>query len=310
MPQISVIIPTYKHRDFVLATLDSVFAQTFTDIEIIVVNDGSPDDTAKVLRPLASSGHIRYIEQSNEGQAAARNRGLAEAHGEFIAFLDDDDLWPADKLEWQLKALKENPYTVFIYGAVSRVDKDFGLSIPPVPQQNLPPNENTTSGCVHEDFLRRNWLHSPGQALMRMEAVRRVNGFDETIWGADDYDLYIRLAEQGPILYNDHVSLYYRQHAQNASKNIKRMYQNVGTVRVKHLGRLPHGKNKHLWLANYHYWRCVYLPQAVEAVQVELTQDRQSAKRRWLEALGMLPGPSHCRQMFYLFRHLWLKPLS
>src|SRR5271170_3450676 len=99
---VSVVIPTYNHRDFVVEALESVFAQTFTDYEVIVVNDGSPDDTAAVLRPYIESGRIRYIEQENRGQAGARNRGLAEARGEFVAYLDDDDLWLRDKLAWQV----------------------------------------------------------------------------------------------------------------------------------------------------------------------------------------------------------------
>ena len=97
MATVSVIIPTYNHVDYVAETLETVFAQTFGDYEVIVVNDGSPDGTAEVLRPSREAGRIRYIEQANAGQAAARNRGLAEARGEFIAFLDDDDLWPPDK---------------------------------------------------------------------------------------------------------------------------------------------------------------------------------------------------------------------
>ena len=115
-PCVSVIIPTYKHQDFVLATLDSVFAQTFTDYEVIVINDGSPDDTAEVLLPLAEAGRIRYIEQKNTGQSIARNRGIAEAQGEFIALLDDDDLWPPDKLEWQVEALRRQPDVALIAG--------------------------------------------------------------------------------------------------------------------------------------------------------------------------------------------------
>ncbi len=81
LPVVSVVIPTYKHAEYVLATLESVFAQTFTSYEVIVVNDGSPDNTAAKLQPLVDAGRIRYFEQPNAGQSAARNRGLAEARG-------------------------------------------------------------------------------------------------------------------------------------------------------------------------------------------------------------------------------------
>ena len=142
---VSVIVPTYKHRDFVLATLDSVFAQTFTDYEVIVVNDGSPDDTADVLRPLAEAGRIRYVEQENQGQAAARNRGIAQARGEFVALLDDDDLWPPDKLEWQVGCLRADPTAVAAYGYRETFGTEAG---------NIHPQENAPSGQVWTAFLQ------------------------------------------------------------------------------------------------------------------------------------------------------------
>src|SRR5438128_5360345 len=115
-PRVSVVIPTYRRQDMIINTLESVFLQTFQDFEVIVVNDGSPDETAQLLAPLAASGRIRYLEKCNQGQAAARNRGLAEATGEFISFLDDDDLWPADKLEWQVSYLERNPSIAAVGG--------------------------------------------------------------------------------------------------------------------------------------------------------------------------------------------------
>src|SRR5439155_3912895 len=126
MPTVSIIIPTYNHRQYVLETLESVFAQTLADREIIVINDGSPDDTAEVLRPLAASGRIRYIQQANAGPSEARNRGLAEARGRFVAFLDDDDLWPADKLAWQVEALQHAPEAALIYGRYEAFYPDGG----------------------------------------------------------------------------------------------------------------------------------------------------------------------------------------
>ncbi|MGA8478958.1 MAG: glycosyltransferase family A protein [Chthoniobacterales bacterium] len=94
MPSVAVVIPTYNRSSYILETLRSVFAQTFTDYEVIVINDGSPDDTAKLLEPLVKTRRIRYFEQKNAGQASARNKGIQEAKGKFIAFFDDDDIWP------------------------------------------------------------------------------------------------------------------------------------------------------------------------------------------------------------------------
>jgi glycosyltransferase involved in cell wall biosynthesis len=115
-PVVSLVMPSYDHRKFVLGTLEPVLAQSFTGYEVIVVNDGSPDDTAGLLRPLVETGRIRYFEQENAGQPAARNRGLAECPGEFIAFLDDDDAWPADTLEWQVELLRTHAPAVGVGG--------------------------------------------------------------------------------------------------------------------------------------------------------------------------------------------------
>ena len=171
-PRISVIIPTYRHGDTVLETLDSVFAQTFTDYEVIVVNDGSPDDTAERLRPLAETGRIRYFEQPNGGQANARNRGLAEARGEFIAYLDDDDLWPPDKLEWQLDSLEERRCDV----VVGNVSYFGGVDFIPV---------WTEAGEILDfhSFFSGNMIISPGQALIRTGSLRRAGLVGRTFPG-------------------------------------------------------------------------------------------------------------------------------
>ena len=187
--QVSIIIPTYNHRDFVVETLESVFAQTFTDYEIIVVNDGSPDDTATVLQPYISNARMRYIEQPNAGQAAARNRGVAEAEGEFIAFLDDDDIWPANKLQWQVAAMSDRRYAAI--GGLAGFIED-GRRIVPTESDGMV--EYTAAA-----LFRGSPFWSPGQVLIRRSVFAAVGGLDEGIWGSDDLDLYIRVAAVGSV---------------------------------------------------------------------------------------------------------------
>src|SRR5690606_15916458 len=122
--RVSVVVPTYRHAGLVLETLDSVFAQSHEDVELIVVNDGSPDDTHEVLQPLVQAGRIRYVQQENSGQGAARNRGLAMATGEFVAFLDDDDLWYPHTLTTLVAALNERADAVMAFGDVERIHPD------------------------------------------------------------------------------------------------------------------------------------------------------------------------------------------
>jgi glycosyltransferase involved in cell wall biosynthesis len=222
-PCVSVVIPTYNHRDLVLETLGSVFAQTFTDYEVVVVNDGSPDDTGLVLRPLIDAGKIKYIEQPNAGQAAARNRGLAAAAGRYIAFLDDDDIWPSDKLESQVSLLSSSPQYPLVFG------------------RSMVLGDTVLAGAATEDrayawgdFCEHNPILSPGQVLFQEKTLRDAGGFDTKIWGADDWDLYLRLVARSAFLGSSKVALHYRWHEGNASRDSRRMRKNELKVLRRH----------------------------------------------------------------------------
>jgi glycosyltransferase involved in cell wall biosynthesis len=231
-PEVSVIVPTYRHADYVLATLDSVDRQTFTNLEIIVINDGSPDATAERLRPLAAAGRIAYHEQTNAGQAAARNRGLSLARGEFIAFLDDDDLWPPDKLAWQVDALQAHPDWVMVSGLCGHLAAD-GSHVEPADASGeiqLQPIEAMFAGST---------ITSPGQVLIRRAALEAVGGFDVNLWGTDDTDLWMRLAATGTAAQVRRTALYYRVHASNASHAAARMFWNSMRMVRKNLRLVP-----------------------------------------------------------------------
>jgi glycosyltransferase involved in cell wall biosynthesis len=231
MPSVSVIIPTYNHRDYIVRSLESVFSQTFDDHEVIVVNDGSPDDTAEVLAPYVRAGRIRYIEQPNAGQAAARNRGIREAAGAFVAFLDDDDLWPPDKLAWQVSYLASRPTAGAVGGAVDIIDEaGERLDAPALPM---------LGEIAPRDLFRGSPFLSPGQTLIRTDLLRSLGGLDERIWGADDFDLWFRIAERSTLLACPRLALHYRLHPANASKDATRMFANVLRVIRTHLRHVP-----------------------------------------------------------------------
>ena len=232
MPRVSVVIPTYGHRDYILATLDSVFSQDYTDYEIIVVNDGSPDDTEALLHPLVKAGRIRYLRQENQGQGAARNHGLRAAQGEYVALLDDDDLLPPDKLRWQVAVLDAQPETVLVYGPHMLLLADG--SIAPAPPAAHP------TGQVYRAFLEEYCIMSPGQTLIRRRDLEGVGGFDPDLWGVDDWDLYLRLAQRGEFQYVERKALFYRLHEDNASRNAVRHFENAWRAIRKHAGRDVH----------------------------------------------------------------------
>ncbi|MEL7237954.1 MAG: glycosyltransferase family A protein, partial [Planctomycetota bacterium] len=195
-PTVSVVIPAYGHAAFIGDAVRSVLDQTTREpIEIIVVNDGSPDDTAGAVRPFVDAGQVRYIEQTNAGQAAARNRGIAEASGTYVQLLDDDDVLTPGKIDRQLKCFAEHPNAVCVYGSYQRVD----AALKPLPDAT---KHAMLSGDVYDVFRESCKMLSPGQALFRRDAIDQVGGLDARIWGSDDWDLYIRLAKLGPFAFD------------------------------------------------------------------------------------------------------------
>jgi glycosyltransferase involved in cell wall biosynthesis len=236
---VSVIIPTYNRCALLQQALDSVFAQTFPDFEVIVVDDGSDDGTAAALQPLVQRGRLRVVGKANGGPSSARNRGIDEAAGEYIALLDDDDLWPPEKLAWQVAALSSNPAAVLVYGFMESFGQERRFRWPP---------PDGPTGWVRQAFLRKNWIRSPGQALIRHSALRAVGGFDATVWSADDWDLYLRLAEVGPFVYEHRHALSYRVHADNLSKRAWLLFVQAWHVHTRHAGAVPRRGEAGTWL--------------------------------------------------------------
>jgi glycosyltransferase involved in cell wall biosynthesis len=257
--KVSVIIPTYNHGTYVLKTLDSVFAQTFTDYEVIVVNDGSPDDTAELVRPLAESDRIRYFDQPNAGQAGARNRGLAEARGDFIAFLDDDDIWPSDKLEWQVFELDRRSTCGVIAGVARELCGSDGAGRI-YGKRPLGVGVNDFKEVTFEEMFKGCPFVSPGQALIRSELLRRLKGFRDSFRGTDDFDLWMRAARETQVLQSTRIALFYRVHPASASRDLQSMLVNSHKViqaNIVHV--LPGSRNRLLRNAyRYLYDYCGY----------------------------------------------------
>lgn len=175
---LSVIMPVYNGAEFLAEAVASIAAQAYQPLEIIVVDDGSTDDTAAVVQRLGAG--IRYRYQPNQGPAAARNVGLAVAQGELIAFLDVDDLWPADKLAQQFACLHANAEIQVVWGqTLLRPYQGDATEFPP-----LPPN----------------WMPLLGSLLCRRAVFARVGGFDPTMRFGEDMDWFIRLREQQVVI--------------------------------------------------------------------------------------------------------------
>lgn len=231
-PLVSVVVPTYGRGATVLRTLDSVFAQSFSDYELIVVDDGSPDDTIERMRPLAEAGRLRLVVQANAGTAAARNRGLAEARGEFIAFLDDDDLWPEDKLAWQVAFLREHADVDIVGGLVELMEADER-------PREVRYDAFRPGPVEFESLFDGNQFESPGQWVGRTEVVRELGGFDLTYRNTGDYDFLLRAARLFHVVGVHRLALRYREHASNVSKNLLPMLAESEAVVRANLGHVP-----------------------------------------------------------------------
>jgi GT2 family glycosyltransferase len=185
-PLVSVVIPTFNRCHLVQQALDSVLAQTFNDLEIIVVDDGSTDGTDQALTQYGD--RIRYVWQENQGESAARNHGIALAKGRYIAFLDSDDLWRPDKLTRQIALLERSADIGLVFCQAQMIDER-GWVIPGPPI-------GAESEHVRPDFenlCRRNFI-APSTVVMRRTLLDATGGFDETIRYGEDWDLWLRCA--------------------------------------------------------------------------------------------------------------------
>jgi glycosyltransferase involved in cell wall biosynthesis len=191
IPLVSVVIPAYQAAGFIKETLDSVFAQTFQDFEVIVVNDGSPDteELEKILEPYQD--RIVYLKQENQGPAGARNAGVRASRGEFIAPLDADDLWMPEYMAEQLKALNADPSIDMIYADALIFGNvpEAGRSL-----MELSPSEGEiTFGAL----VTRKCSVNVCVCLIRREIVFRTGLFDPAFRGTEDIDLWLRILMHG-----------------------------------------------------------------------------------------------------------------
>ncbi len=249
MPRVSIIIPTYNSAQFLPSTLDSVFQQTFRDFEVIVIDDGSTDNTREVLAPYLSQ--IHYLYQDNQERSAARNHGLAYAQGELIAFLDSDDLWLPHKLERQIKVMDEHPEVVLVFSQAYYVNSE-GKPAPFCGDWiDGRPAERIEIRSFFEDFAQGNVVYGGGStALVRREALNKAGNFDIHITHGEDWDLWWRLSRLGLFAYIPEPLIFYRVFGWKKllqRQSTERALQEHLLVIEKNLGHLPQENKNRLY---------------------------------------------------------------
>lgn len=185
---VSVLIPTYNRKAYLREAIDSVLAQTYTDYEIIVVDDGSTDGTGEALAA-AYGEQIRYVRQDNQGESVARNRGLELAQGEYVALLDSDDLWLPEKLARQMTAIETDAKVGLVFCQSWIIDGE-GRRVHDIPHgTHLRNGKLTLEGlCLH------NRISGPSTTLIRRAVLNHIGGFDPDIHFGEDWDLWLRIA--------------------------------------------------------------------------------------------------------------------
>lgn len=229
LPKVSVIIPTYNRARYICRAINSVLNQTFTDHEIIVVDDGSTDETKGVLVPF--NGKIKYIYQNNQGISGARNRGIEEARGEYIAFLDSDDWWAPEKLAEQVKVLDANPKAGIVYSRMPIINEK-GEKIGMKP-----------AGATGKNFkeLLEIWGDLPTSSVMtRRACFDKVGVFDLSLPPMEDIDMWLRIARFYDLYEIESKTLaYYARHDDQITSDRVKVYGGLVKIYTKILNNFP-----------------------------------------------------------------------
>jgi glycosyltransferase involved in cell wall biosynthesis len=236
-PVVSVIVPAYNAERYIGQALDSALRQTCRDLEVLVVDDGSQDRTAEIVRAMAQrDGRVRLLEQPNQGVASARNLALAHARGQFVAPLDADDLWHPEKLEKQvlrMAAGASQPAVVYVWS--ERIG-ECGRKLEGECRSEV-------SGQVFEDLVCHNFIGCASVPLIRRSCLKQVGGYNVSMraqhaQGCEDWDLLLRLAEKYPFAVVPEVLLAYRQVENSMCRDYASMARShqfmLGEIAQKH----------------------------------------------------------------------------
>ncbi|MHB8671183.1 MAG: glycosyltransferase family 2 protein [Acidimicrobiales bacterium] len=230
-PSVSVVIPTHNHAAFLPAALDSVLAQTLPAAEVVVVDDGSTDDTPAALDPYLRE--VLLLRQPNRGVSAARNAGIAASSSALVAFLDADDVWLPDKLARQVGWFQADPGLGLVHVGMRRIDAEGEV---------LSIELNGQDGWVHQEMLllRRPAILGGGSGFMvRRDVLDEIGGFDPDLSTSADWDLCYRVARRHRVGFVPEVLLEYRCHGANMHRRVEVMEHDMMAAFAKAFSDIP-----------------------------------------------------------------------
>jgi len=236
MPKVSVIIPTHNRAQFLRLAVESVIGQTFQDFDIVVVDDGSKDNTEEVVRSFGDD-RVKYIRHdAARGGSAARNTGITNSSSKYVAFLDDDDEWMPEKLEIQVDLLEKSPLKLgAVYTGHLVVDSDGGGIL----REWIPKRR----GYIYNDMFMKNWIGTASSLLVRRDCFDRAGLFDESLPSFQDYDLWIRISREFDFEYVDKPLVKYRIHGNKIWTNLEALNKGMELMLKKYGGSPEFKKN-------------------------------------------------------------------
>lgn len=296
-PKVTVVIPAYNAMEYLPETVESVLRQSFSDFELLIVNDGSSDNIEEWAHAITDS-RVNLISQENKGLSGARNAGILTAKGEYITFLDADDLWEPTKLEKQVDCLEKNIKIGLVYTWVNYFYRPEDI----VSNGRKGPE---IEGDIFEQILEKNFIMCGSNVMIRRTCFDEVGVFDESLSPAADWDMWIRIAAQYPFAVVKEVLVHYRQHNSSMSKNYVSMLSDFNKIFEKvfqsirpdllHLKEKSHG-HAYLYLA-WLAWESKdykesnkFLNQAVFS-HPKIKQDHSFEKLRRISTARKLFGP-------------------
>ncbi|MGD0451892.1 MAG: glycosyltransferase [Candidatus Bathyarchaeia archaeon] len=278
MPEVSVIIPTYQSRKFVEAAIDSVLTQTYTNYEIIIVDGGSTDGTLEILHSYGKN--VKILRQTGKGIANARNTGLLASQGKYVAFLDSDDLWLPDKLEIQIKLFDKMPEDVgLIYSdTLPFFERYKKLNLDSAFQKHMPRRGKVLSYLLRDNFIPTSTV------IVRKSCFDKVGFFDESFLLSEDYDLWLRIAEEYDIDYQEFALAKHRLHEENITRNFELHFQNELLLQNKILPYLKkEASSKH------EFYKMYYQPYLSFGIEWFYEKDTKKSRQKIKQYIELYP---------------------
>jgi glycosyltransferase involved in cell wall biosynthesis len=273
---VTVIIPSYNMARFLPQAVQSALSQSYVNLEVQIVDDGSTDDTAEVARQWEADPRVRVHRQANGGLPHARNEGIRLSTGRFIALLDADDIWVPEKLSWQMALFRDRPEVGVVYSAYEKID-DEGRPLPNPPMR-------MHRGWISGALLIEN-LVPASSAVVRRECFARCGAFDVALRTGEDYEMWLRLSAHYQFDFVPQSTMRYRIWGGQMSRDYRSRYETGIRVMQNFLDNNPSVVDRHIVRSA---WAHTYTGRG--NVTLWRGRDRLNALRDYVRALSFRPG--------------------